>query len=230
MLAGTRWLTGAMVLATLAPLDSALDAQTRASCGTGNRLWRTAVGATLGSWGGLVAMKIRYSDWNEASASPSGIRGRNRGIVIGAVVGASLGNLRFGAPCRTSSAVPAPRTLAHRPISTEEIQAAGISGTVYDLVFARRRQWLNTRGVELSETPRVTLGERSATVTPADNPILVVYLDNVKVGDQAQLRNIPLDGVMEVKFYDASQATWRWGAGHNHGAIQVLTVTDDVKP
>lgn len=225
MMAGARWLFGAMAFVSVAPIHSVLEAQSRAGCGTGNRLWRTAVGATLGGWGGLVAMKIRYSDWNDASSTASGIRGRNRGIVVGAVLGASLGNLRFGSPCRTASAMPAPRAQAHRPIGTDEIQAAGISGTVYDLVFARRRQWLNTRGVELSETPRVTLGERSAVVTPADNPILVVYLDNVKVGDQAQLRNIPLDGVTEVQFFDAAQATWRWGAGHNHGAIQVLTVS-----
>lgn len=233
MIAGTRWLIGATLLCVASPIHPGATAAAQlGGCGTGKRMLRTAAGATLGAWAGLVAMKIRYSDWNDASHTASGIRGRNRGIVVGAVIGASIGNLRFGAPCRQRGLpVTAPRGPTGRSITMEEITEYGTSGTVYDLVFARRRAWLNSRGVELSETPRLVIDERGgANVTAADNPILVVYLDNAKLGDHEMLRQIPMDGVTEVRYYDASQATWRWGAGHNHGAIQVITVTSGGAP
>lgn len=228
MSAGARWSLAAAALLSTAPLY----AQGRSvNCGYGQRLLRSAVGATLGGWAGLVAMKIRYSDWNDASHSASGIAGLNRGIVIGAVIGTGLGNLRFRAACYpTGSDLPAPRGPSQRAITTDEIQRAAVNGTAYDLVYTLRRPWLNTRGIELSETPSVTmLDGGGAIVTPASNPTLVVYLDNVRLGDQEDLRTIPVDGVIEVRFFDAAQATYKWGAGHNHGAIQVLTVPQAVR-
>lgn len=226
MSSGARWSLAAAALLSAAPIH-AVHAQGRSvNCGYGHRLWRSAVGASLGGWAGLVAMKIRYSDWNDASHSSTGVVGLNRGIAVGAVVGAVLGNLRFRASCHALGAdLPQPAPQANRTITLDEIQRSAILGSVYDLVFALRRTWLNTRGIELSETPRVTLlVGGGAIVTPATNPTLVVYLDNVRLGDQEQLRQLPVDGVLEVRFYDAAQATYRWGAGHNHGAIQVLTV------
>lgn len=228
MFARARWLVVATTVLSVAPLITpAVHAQATPGCGSGNRLLRSTVGAALGGWAGLVAMKIRYSDWNDASRSRPGIRGRNRGIVVGAVLGASLGNLRFSAPCRSRGVgTQPPRSPSIRAITAAEIEGSGISGTVYDVVYSLRRQWLNARGIELSETPRVTIGERGTSVTPASNPTIVVYLDNVRLGDHAQLRLLPIDGVTQVRYFDASQATYRWGAGHNHGAIHVLTVTD----
>ena len=228
MFAGARSiLTTTAVLVTTVPLlpGSEALAQLPGCSNDGNRLLRSAVGATLGAWTGLVAMKIRNSDWNDASRSTTGIRQLNRGVVVGAVIGVSLGNLRFRSACQHRGiATTAPRNPMRSSISAEEIRKSGLNGNTYDLVFTLRRQWLNLRGIELSETPRVVVGERSATVTAANNPTLVVYLDNAKVGDQEVLKNIPIDGVIEVRFHDAAQATYRWGSGHNHGAIQVLTI------
>ncbi len=234
MLAGARWIVStAAVLSVAAPLHtgSVLRAQaSAASCGYGNRLWRGAVGGTLGGWAGLVAMKIRYSDWNDASRSRAGIQRRNQGIIVGAIVGASVGNLRFRSPCRPRGTVPtAPRSHAQSPISPDEIERAGITGTVYDLVFALRRNWLNTRGPEaLPVGPRVVTTGAQQVLLPGE-PELVVYLDNVRLGPVDELRKLAVGGVTGVRFYDGPEATYRWGAGHSRGAIQVLSVTDGVR-
>ena len=121
MLAGARLFVALTIAVSAAPIHSLATLGAQApGCGQGNRFWRSAVGASLGGWAGLVAMKIRYSDWDDASRSTAGIRGRNRGIVIGAVLGASLGNLRFRRPCSVSSAATsAPVPQRYRSITTE---------------------------------------------------------------------------------------------------------------
>ena len=54
-------------------------------------------------------------------------------------------------------------------------------------------------------------------------PRLMVYLDNAKLGSVEQLRTLPIGGVVAVRYFTGSEATYRWGAGHGHGVIQVLT-------
>jgi hypothetical protein len=117
---------------------------------------------------------------------------------------------------------------ARRVITAADIQKFGGNGSVYDLVFALRKQWLNTRGVELSETPGVSMSESGGAVTSAA-PTLIAYLDNARLGDMEQLRTMPLTGVVAVRYYDAAQATQRFGAGHRHGVIQVITVAEQAE-
>jgi hypothetical protein len=109
-------------------------------------------------------------------------------------------------------------------ITTAEIQKFGSNGSVHDLVHALRKQWLNLQNISLRETPTITAqGKRGALVTPANDPTLIVYLDNVKLGDVEELRSLPLAGALEVRYYNAGQAMRRWGSGHEHGAIEVIT-------
>lgn len=229
MLAGARWFLAATAIASVAsPLcPSSALAQASATCGYGNRLLRSAVGGSLGGWAGLVAMKIRYSDWNDASRSVPGIRARNQGIVVGAILGLSLGNLRFRAACRPVGLdVSPPRSPARSPITTDEIQRSGVSGSVYDLVYTLRKSWLNTRGIDaLSEGPMV-FNSGGQEVIVVGEPKLLVYLDNLRLGTIAELHKMAIGGVTGVRYYDGAEATNRWGAGHTHGAIQVLTVTE----
>jgi hypothetical protein len=53
----------------------------------------------------------------------------------------------------------------------------------------------------------------------------MVYLDDAKLGSVDQLRELPVVGVNQVRYYDGAEATYKWGAGHIHGAIQVVTTT-----
>ena len=203
-------------------------------CAANNRALRTGVGATLGAWVGFVAAKIKLSDWNDNSQSASANRMRNRATVGGALIGAALGTLSFRRhACGSPSLVPptvAPPPQARRPIIAEEIDHSGITGSVYDLVYSLRRSWLNVRGVEtFAEAPRaVDVGGGESVIIPGE-PNLVVYLDNVRLGTIGKLREIPVPGVTGVQYLDGAQATFRYGAGHSHGAILVFTVAEGTR-
>jgi hypothetical protein len=110
-------------------------------------------------------------------------------------------------------------------ITTAEIEKFGTSGSVHDLVHALRRSWLNVQDMSLRETQTLTPApRREAIVTPADDArTLTVYLDNVKIGSIEELRSLTLASVREVRYFTAAQAMRRWGSGHEHGAIEVIT-------
>lgn len=202
-------------------------------CSTLGSGLRTVGGAVLGAWVGFVVAKAKLSDWNENSKSPAAIRQRNQITIGGAVAGAVIGNLAFRNPCRTyrgavAKTPGAPRvSAARRPITQEEITRSGVSGSVYDLIYALRRQWLNDRGLQsMSEMGHVVHDSAGKEVNIAGETQLVVYLDNMRLGTISELRGLPVAGVTGVVYYDPSEATFKWGTGHAHGAIQVLSVTD----
>ena len=203
---------------------------TAASCSRGNPLLRASIGATLGAWVGFVAAKIKLSDWNDASHGTSARRIRVQATVSGAALGAALGMVRFHHSCYETPRIPredAGQSSLRRAITQEEIQQSGISSNMYDLVYTLRRNWLNVRGIEtFSEAPRTVQTADGQEITIPGEPQLVVYLDNARLGYISKLRELPVPGVIGVRFYDPSQATFRWGSGHSHGAIQVLTVLD----
>jgi hypothetical protein len=220
----------AITLVTSAPLSAQMieSLETPLSCGFGNRVVRTGLGATVGAFLGFVAVKINQSDWSDASHTPSALRVRNQATVAGALVGAALANLNFTmGRCRAQDPSLA-KSLRARPITQDEIERSGIHGSVYDLVFSLRRSWLYTRGIEtMAEGPReVQNGAGQAVLIPGEEK-LIIYLDNARLGTISQLRAVAVAGVTGVKYYDPSEATYRWGAGHTHGAIQILTVIEE---
>lgn len=81
----------------------------------------------------------------------------------------------------------------------------------YDAVRLLRPAFLTGRG------PSTLLRVRESSTAP------VVYLDNQRFGDASTLRNIPVDGIVEIRFMSATQAQVRWGSDHPSGAILVLT-------
>ena len=52
---------------------------------------------------------------------------------------------------------------------------------------------------------------------------IVVYIDGRHVGGLGDLRDLPLSGVLSVRYYSASEAQGRYGPGHLQGAIEVQT-------
>ena len=225
-----------LALASIPRPDAALFAQAAphatAHCFLGTRLLRSVVGGGLGGWGGFVAVKIKLSDWNDANRSGAANRQRIQATLAGAAIGATVGAL-LPAHCGASN-VPMPgavRSGLDRPITAEEITRAGLSGTAYDIVYSLRRSWLNTRGLnDFGEAPiPVTAANGDVVVIPGE-PQLIVYLDNMKLGTINELHNIPATGVLGVRYYTPAEANYRWGTGHAHGAIQVLTVVEQTSP
>jgi hypothetical protein len=109
-----------------------------------------------------------------------------------------------GSPA-TEGAASAPRPNP-RVITTEQISAAPVSNA-YELVQTLRPGWLRRRGAQSIHNE----GD------------IVVYYDQVRLGGPESLRSISVAGISRVEFIDAPTATQRWGTGHSHGVILVVT-------
>jgi hypothetical protein len=113
------------------------------------------------------------------------------------------------AACAASS--PGSRTAGRRDaraLSVEEIRAASASN-MYDVIRSQRPEWLIKRG----QTSINMEGD------------IVVYVDNVALGGPESLRSVDVQSVQSARFLNASEAQMRYGVGHMHGAIVVVTRT-----
>lgn len=108
-----------------------------------------------------------------------------------------------------ASPAPAPQPRVHhdRNALTEEEIAERHDANAYELVRALRPGWLR--------------GSRGASGLNPD-PVTVLR-DGMPMGSLEALRDMPLESVKEMHFYDAMEATQRWGTGHTAGAIVVTT-------
>jgi hypothetical protein len=194
-------------------------------CLIGHTALRVATGGAIGAWIGFVAAKIHYSDWNDASHTSAAARGRTTATLAGAALGMVAGALiRPSGTCTPGLPTVAEGVrLSRAPITIAEIQKSGLNGNVYDLIYSLRRNWLNLRGVDALTEGYETLRIDGQDVTLAGKPRLAVYLDNAHLDSVDELRTLPVAGITGVRYYDAAEATVRWGTGNSHGAIQVLT-------
>jgi hypothetical protein len=92
-------------------------------------------------------------------------------------------------------------------ITAEEIERT-TAENVLVLVHSRRPSWLRGRG----NTSILAEGE------------LIAYLDGTRLGGADELRLVTTDGIAMVRYYDPSSATIRFGTGHQHGVIQVVSL------
>ena len=79
--------------------------------------------------------------------------------------------------------------------------------SAYEAIEALRPHWLQTHGPNSFRTPGQVL----------------VYQDDNLVGGVDELRSIMIPTVVYIRYYDAVQATARWGVGHTQGVIYVST-------
>jgi hypothetical protein len=91
-------------------------------------------------------------------------------------------------------------------MSREEILAAN-RGNLYEVIEMSRPQWLRMRS------------EQSVT----RNGGILVYMDDVRYGDLNSLRTIPARDIQQVRRYNATAASQRWGPGHSEGVIAIST-------
>lgn len=118
-----------------------------------------------------------------------------------------------GAPLSAQSA-----TRKDRNRITEEEVRGSSAQTVYDLVRNQRPQWLRTRGNKTMSTERAA-GADGGEYAQLTTPEIIVYLDGIRFGKDADLRTLPVSDIATLQFLDASSATQRFGTGHPHGAI-----------
>ena len=110
-----------------------------------------------------------------------------------------------GSAQTSASQSSAPTHKSATSITAEEI-ATTPANNIYDAVQRLRPQWFTST--------RIRGG--------APGEELVVYLDGNRYGNLASLRQISVGGVQEVRYYNASEATSRFGTGHTGGAILVM--------
>src|SRR5690606_18046936 len=79
--------------------------------------------------------------------------------------------------------------------------------TAYDAIQRLRPEFLRARG-------QVSLENRAASLP-------VVYLDDMWLGGPDALRTIRIGEVHEIRYYNAADATTRYGTGHASGVIAV---------
>lgn len=87
------------------------------------------------------------------------------------------------------------------------------SSNVFQLIQSERPGWLRRRGGITMRT-----GEDGLEDTP-----IIVYVDSGRFGTLADLANLSVQGITEVRRLSAGDATQRFGTGHPRGAIVIST-------
>jgi hypothetical protein len=115
------------------------------------------------------------------------------------------------------SAQPSTSTRVRGPadlITEAEINAGAFYQNALEVVQNLRPQMLIPRGVG-SKPAGLQAGAASIPI--------VVYMDDVRLGDVQSLVNVPSNRVKEIRFMNARDATTRFGTGHSSGVILVVT-------
>lgn len=118
------------------------------------------------------------------------------------------GSLGCASASTGSGGATVPRT---NIITAEDIRAAALGGTAYDVIARLRPNFLTSRGQTTLDKP--------TTGTAYPN----VYVDGLAYGDINTLKNIDAANLGEVRLYQAWEAQTRFGTGNNSGVIAITT-------
>lgn len=179
------------------------------------RVWP---GALVGAWVGYFASQVTHSDWEDSNIGRAAWTAS--GATLGAAVTLSLGLGDFGRPGRSEPGVitPGPNVLLPDEIATRRAPNA------YDLIRNLRPAWFVVRGTaSFREGARGEISLEGVGYIEEGIDQIVVYMDEVQLGGLDELRGLPIESFLWARFLSAAQATSRWGGGHAHGAIQLLT-------
>jgi hypothetical protein len=115
-----------------------------------------------------------------------------------------------------SSAQPSTTTAARTRGPSDLITEAEVNAGAYqhalEVVQNLRPQMLIPRGV----------GSDASGLSATSIPI-IVYMDDVRLGEVQSLVNIPANRIKEIRFLNSRDATTRFGTGHSSGVILVTT-------
>jgi hypothetical protein len=118
-------------------------------------------------------------------------------LLLGACSGATGQAGREPVPARSSDVV-----------TMEELGRVASASTLFEALQALRPAWFR---------------RNPTTLRPQAEGDVVVYLDQSRLGGPETLRTIQVNAATVIRHYSASEAEARFGPGHLHGAIQVVT-------
>ncbi len=107
----------------------------------------------------------------------------------------------------SSSPAPSGRPRFDSSIITHQQIQDGQFTNAYDAVKTLRGSWLNTVRPESFRYPAA----------------IQVYLDGVRLGDLSTLSTVQTLPIQYIRYYNAQDATSRWGIDHGAGAIYIST-------
>jgi hypothetical protein len=126
---------------------------------------------------------------------------------VAACAGSGVSSGATQAAARSSdSTANAPRRSA--TLITEDEIAKSSARDAHHAVQLLRPDWLRPRGAS------------SLNGAPAD---VMIYLNGQRFGGSESLRQFQASSIKEMRYISASEATNRYGTGHNSGAILVKT-------
>ncbi len=93
-------------------------------------------------------------------------------------------------------------------VTLEELSRVATASTLFEALHALRPAWFR---------------RNPTTLRPEAEGDVIVYVDQSRLGGPETLRTIQVNAAVVVRHYSASEAEARFGPGHLHGAIQVVT-------
>lgn len=111
---------------------------------------------------------------------------------------------------RATSGFGEPVSYSRNVLFAAEIAKSAVN-TVYQAVMQLRPEFLR--------------GDPAPTPIHSDRRGVRVFLDNVELGDQTTLREIPLDRVTMIRYLEPGEAALRYGSSYRNGIILVSTST-----
>lgn len=82
------------------------------------------------------------------------------------------------------------------------------TSNLYDAIMKLQPEWLSSRG--------------ATSVTDATPTGVDVYMNGTFLGKADYLRDVRLQDVSSVKYWDAGQAAARFGMGHPRGVLEII--------
>jgi hypothetical protein len=89
----------------------------------------------------------------------------------------------------------------------EVIEQQAHYSNAYEMIQSLRPQWLRTRG-PTSLTNESEIG---------------IYMDGMRLGGPATLTQVSPHQIELLRYYPPQEAQTRWGLGHVHGAIEIIS-------
>jgi hypothetical protein len=113
----------------------------------------------------------------------------------------------FLSACGGDPSPGGPASPVDRNVLTQEDFATGDFSNAYHVVEVLRSNWLRARGPDSFRSPTE----------------VQVYLDDARLGGVEELRRIPINHVVYIRYFDGIAASARWGLDHGQGVIFVST-------
>jgi hypothetical protein len=112
-----------------------------------------------------------------------------------------------------AGAAPAPAGRSNPDVITSEELAKSTGQNAYEIIKELRPRFLQSRGATAP-------GAGAYSRQPLDP---VVYVDERRLATFAELSQIVVSQISEIRHYNASEATAKWGTGHSAGAILIVS-------